>query len=262
MDPIWRKFSGLLDLSQAERGMLRRLHDDYQDIAPRTRIASPDEGPAHTWLLQYGWAMVNKQLANGSQQILSFAVPGDFLGLSGIVLGKNVHTMETITRARVCRIRWDQLLELFEGYPRLVLSLYWFKAREDILLREHLVRIGRHCAYDRTSHLFLELLIRLERAGQAAGDGFRFPVTQELLADALGLTPIHVSRTLKKLRVAGLVTLADGHLIVHDRARLARETGFEDDYLKETGFAGDIVRNLKPPAAWSPRGGARVRRAG
>lgn len=241
MDPIIRKFSRLLELTQDEVIALRGLASKYEEVDPYTNIISAGDPFIQTYILQSGWSMLYKLLPDGSQQILSFAIPGDFLGLFGVLLNRAEHSIQAITASRVCPIKEEQILELFQKYPRLALTICWFGARDQILLREQIVRIGRQTAYNRASHLFLELYDRLNAVGHTENDRFRFPVTQEMLADALGLTPVHVNRTLKKLRHNGLVEITDQWLVIHDRKRLAEETCFDSAYLEEDGVPQDIT---------------------
>jgi CRP-like cAMP-binding protein len=109
------------------------------------------------------------------------------------------------------------------------------------MLREHVVRIGRQSAFNRIGHIFLELFYRLKSRGLTNGHGFDFPVTQEMLANALGLTPIHINRTLKKLRQSGLIEMIDGSLTLPDPERLARVTSFDNSYLIHIKFPHAIV---------------------
>lgn len=241
MDPIARRFSPYFMLSDEERAMLGRLHSAPREIEPRTLLVSAGDELNHSFMLQDGWAKVFKDMPDGSQQIVSFAVPYDFLGLFSIMLGKAEHSIETITRATACELRWEQMLELFNHHPRLAMAICWFGARDQVLLREHMARIGRQSAFNRIGHIILELYFRLDKIGLVQGQRFDFPVTQEMLADALGLTPIHVSRTLKKLRQTGLIDISNNHIELYDSQGLGRMTDFDDAYLHQSSFPKDIA---------------------
>lgn len=241
MDPVIRKFSRHFDLSQVERAVLNELTAEHDQISSNTVIVSAGDPCNNTFLVQSGWSMIYKLLPDGSQQILSYAIPGDFLGLFSVVMNRAEHSIQTITDSRVCPIREAQILELFREYPRLALTMCWFGARDQVLLREQIVRIGRQSAYNRISHLILELLDRLCTVGLADNDRFTFPVTQEMLADTLGLTPVHVNRTLKKLRNNGLIDISDQCVIIQDRSRLIKETRFDSSYLEDIVVPNDIT---------------------
>lgn len=241
MDPIIRKFSRHFDLSDDERTVLNGLTAKSNQISANTVIVSAGDPCVYTYLVQSGWCMIYKLLPDGSLQILSYAIPGDFLDLFGVVLNRSEHSIQAITDSRICPIREEQILELFRNYPRLALTICWFGARDQILLREQIARIGRQSAYNRISHLILELHDRLHTVGLADNDSFIFPVTQEMLADTLGLTPVHVNRTLKKLRNNGLMDISDQRVHILDKHRLMEETRFDPSYLEDAVVPDDIT---------------------
>jgi CRP-like cAMP-binding protein len=127
------------------------------------------------------------------------------------------------------------LLAAFDEAPRLAISMLWAASRDQAMVVEHLVGVGRRDADARMAHFLLELGSRLALVGLGDGDGYDCPLTQYHLADALGLTAIHVNRTLRRLRERGLLTFRDGHVHFEDRRGLVTLAGFDPAYLDQTG---------------------------
>jgi len=130
------------------------------------------------------------------------------------------------------------LYDLFARFPRVGVALYWMAARETAILGERIVDIGRRSAYERLAHLILELLIRLRALGLAEEQSYVLPLTQELIADVLGLSGPHVSRMLRSMREEGLVIIEDHRLTVLDLESLTQLAGFEGDYLTRSPIPG------------------------
>ena len=141
------------------------------------------------------------------------------------------HSIATLTEARVCTIPRERMEGLAEKHPRIAQTFWWTQLVDEGVLRAWIVSMGRRNAIERISHLVCELYLRMRSVGIADGDRCRMPLTQTVLADALGLTPIHVNRVLRKLREAKVMELHGGELVVHDPARLASIAGFDDNYL-------------------------------
>ena len=116
-------------------------------------------------------------------------------------------------------------------FPRLGAALLWAVSRDEAMIVEHLVSIGRRSALERTAHFFMELAERLILVGEATETEFKCPLSQFVLADALGLTAIHINRTLRQLRERQLLTLRRGSVIIHDLDALRKLAGFQGGYL-------------------------------
>lgn len=119
------------------------------------------------------------------------------------------------------------MMRLFSDSPRLAAAILWAASRDEAMIVEHLVSIGRRNALERTAHFFLELGERLRLVGLATDKDFPCPLNQYVLADALGLSAIHVNRVLRQLRERDLMTLKRGKVVMHDAIELARLAGFE-----------------------------------
>ncbi len=187
------------------------------------------DGPCgrRAFLIVEGWAYTYKILQDGSRQVVEIAVAGDMLGLHGLLSGHRDLQAATAAPSIVRQMSAGSLAGLLRASPDAAVALCATAARSHELLTERLVDVARRTAVDRLGHLLLELKHRLARAGLGTRTSYRCPLTQQLLADALGLTGIHVNRTLRQLRDAGLVTMHDGVVEIHDEPRLARLVGYE-----------------------------------
>ena len=182
-------------------------------------------------MVQSGWACSFKMLANGSRQIISFPIAGDCVGLRSVLLRTADHSFSALTDAEVSPVESSHILATFNEFPRLGAAILWAASRDEAMVVEHLVSVGRRSALERTAHFFMELAERLNLIGLATPAGFECPLTQPVLADALGLTAIHVNRVLRQLRELELLTMRGGTVEIHDLGRLRKLAGFRGGYL-------------------------------
>ena len=183
------------------------------------------------FLLHAGWACSYKDLASGHRQIISFPIAGDCVGLRSVLLRTADHSFSALTDAVVSPVEGTQLQACVTQFPRLGAALLWAASRDEAMVVEHLVNIGRRSAIERTAHIFMELAERLSLVGLATEAEFKCPLTQFVLADALGLTSIYINRVLRELREKRLVTMSKGSVKIHDLNGLRKLAGFQGGYL-------------------------------
>lgn len=236
-NPLLKKFSLLLELTDEERAVLMALQDRCEIIPADTELVHINEEYSNTFLIQNGWAYGYVLLADGRQQILSFLLRGDFIGLYTAVFKRAEYSVRTLTELTVYTIVPERIIELFSNTPRLAAAVCWSVARESVILAEHMTGIGRRTAYERTGHLLLELLQRLEAVDLTESTSYEFPVTQHLLADTLGLTPVHINRTLRALKKDGMISYDGKRIIIENPSRLRELTGFDPTYLAQTDMS-------------------------
>ncbi|GJM04613.1 MAG: Crp/Fnr family transcriptional regulator [marine bacterium B5-7] len=237
---IVKKFSLLLDLSKKEKKMLLSLQDNCQSIPAKTDLVLEGKEFSHTYIIQDGWAYNYKLLEDGRQQNLNFSIRGDFIGLYATVFNKSENSVRALTELTVSKVEPEKIIELFGKAPRLAAAICWTAARDGAILGEHITRIGRRTAYERTGHIILELLRRLEAVDLAESDSYEFPFTQEILADTLGLTTVHMNRTLRALKNDGMVSFNGKRIIVNKRSKLREAVGFNPAYLQHKKLPGKI----------------------
>lgn len=206
----------------------------------RTFVAGRDlvqqgQSDQAAYILASGWACSYKVLEDGQRQIVDFQVPGDFLGLRSVLFNVSDHSIEPVTDIEVTEVHVSDLLDAFAQTPRLATAVLWAASRDEAMVVEHLVNVGRRDAAERMAHFLLELGGRLVLVGLGSRDGYACPLTQYLLADALGLSAVHVNRVLRQLREAGLVTFRDGFVSFDDYDRLTEFAQFDSSYLDQSG---------------------------
>jgi CRP-like cAMP-binding protein len=149
-----------------------------------------------------------------------------------------VNSVSSLTDVEVSSVPLGKLFNLFAHFPRVGAALYCCSAYEVALYGEHLVNLGRRSAYERLAHLILELLARLRAVGLAGEFSYMLPLTQELIADVLGLSSPHINRMIRCLREEGLVTMENQRVVIHDLASLSALAGFEGSYLTPRPIPG------------------------
>ena len=216
-------------LRQLVHGM-PALARHIRETEPRRDLVREGESPRTMLLILEGWASCYKQQRDGRRQITSFLLPGDFAD-AGLILGETDHSIGAVNRVRYAEID-EEDLEALAGDPYELARAAWRHALVAAAInREWIVNIGRRTAYQRIAHLLCELVTRLRAAGLFEGGSCDWPPTQDDLADATGLTSVHVNRTLQLLRREGLIDLQRRRLIVPDLAALMRVGLFTSNYL-------------------------------
>lgn len=226
-----RKFTGIGLLAEEDIPRLAALEQRQQLVPARVPLVDGETIGRPPVVIGNGWAHSYHLLADGSRQIIDFHLPGDLVGSHFGVIPVPGTVAVTLTDCLVGKLD-ERALEQLEHAPgRLSQLLHWSGAREKAIIQQHLVSTGRRSAMAGLAHLLLELGERLKLVLLAGDDGFRCPLTQEHLADALGLTSIHVNRMLRELRRMGALTFKQGYVAFHDRDRLVQLAGFEPSFL-------------------------------
>ena len=217
--------SKALDALFATRKTVAKGRDLVADGSPASEII----------LLVRGWAARYKLLADGSRQILSLLLPGDVFPIHVLPVGAMDHGIVALTRCDFAEAGVGAFDTAVLHDARLAQAFWWISIQEKGMLRAWLVSLGRRDARARIAHLMCETAERLRMAGLNSVGAFEFPLTQEQIADAQGLTPVHTNRILQRLRRDGLIQLEEKRLTIADPERLARIAGFEPTYLYPGG---------------------------
>ena len=184
-----------------------------------------------------GWLLRYKILHDGSRQIVDFILPGQIFGVQACLFKNSLYSVAAITDASLSVVSFDMIDRVFERSPRLAKALFWSAVCEAAICAEHLIDAARRSAYQRISHLLLELFVRLKAARLTDGMSFTMPLTQELIGDALGLTTVHVNRTVRSLREDKLIAIEGKTVTIIDFEALSRLCDFENSYLSESALA-------------------------
>jgi CRP-like cAMP-binding protein len=226
-----KKLNTFLALSSDELKCLAGLQANPVNVRKGKQLTREGQTGHKAFVLQAGWACSYKILPDGGRQIISFPIAGDVVGLRSVLLRTADHSFSALTDAVVNSIEGAHIMKSVTEFPRLGAALLWAASRDEAMVVEHLVNIGRRNALERTAHFFMELAERLNLVGLATETEFKCPLSQFVLADALGLTAIHVNRTLRQLRERKLLTLRRGTVTIHDLGTLRKLAGFQGGYL-------------------------------
>ena len=231
-NPWTMKMEQFTRFSDEERQMLDRLISERQrQYAPGEDILREGDHSPDCHVVLSGLASRYKLLPNGERQIMAFLVPGDLCDAEIFILKEMDHSVAAMSPARVALISGEQMKELLSGQGRIAQALWWGTLTDLAVLRERVVDHGRRDAYERIAHLLYEMLVRYRMVGMTTDETLEFPITQADLADATGLTPMHVSRMLGKLRDENLISLKNKTLTILDPERLKEIAGFNPNYL-------------------------------
>lgn len=191
--------------------------------------------PATCGVLVSGYAYRQKETSDGLRQIVSLHIPGEALDLQQLNLEVADHSVQMLTRGQVAVIEQSHIRRLLSANPEVANAVFTAVLIEGSIFREWVLNIGRRDARTRMAHLLCEFALRMEKAGLAGGDGFELPITQEQLADAVGLTPVHVNRTLKTLEATGLITRNKRNIAFPSWERMRDVGDFNQRYLHLDG---------------------------
>lgn len=224
-----KKLESHVMLNEPEIRALKSLPVQTRSLPPREEV--PASGDT-VRVIEDGMACRFSHLADGRRQILGFLVPGDVLDLRRFVFdGPPAHPVTALSPLKLGAIPTEALLSAIEAYPKLTRALWSATLAEESICQEWLVSVGQRSAIERMAHLLCELAVRISAVGRAMGPSYPLPVTQTELADTLGLSTVHVNRTLQKLRQNGLISLQSGVVSILDFKKLANLGLFSPGYL-------------------------------
>jgi CRP-like cAMP-binding protein len=191
-------------------------------------ILSEGANSAQLFTLLSGWAFRFKTLEDGRRQILNYALPGDLLGLQGSMIGVMDHSIEALTPTVLCVFQRDRLGELFRNHPGLSFDVTWLASREERMLDENILSLGRRTAIERAAYLIAFLYQRASAVGLTEPKALLIPISQQHVADTLGLSIVHTNKTLKKLSERKLIRWHDRACEVLDAAGLMEIAGWTE----------------------------------
>jgi CRP-like cAMP-binding protein len=229
--PLIKKLESIFPLRGDEGAALEKLPMQVVELRADQDIVREGDRPTRSCLLLEGFACTYKATRDGKRQIMAFHLPGDLPDLQSLHLKTLDNSVGTITPCRVGLIQHDALRELCERHHRIASALWRMTLIDAAVFREWILSIGRRNAFRRIGHLLCELVTRMQAVGLAQGDTCELPMTQEELGDALGISTVHVNRTLQDMRHSGLITLRGGTLTVLDWDGLREASEFAPDYL-------------------------------
>jgi CRP-like cAMP-binding protein len=231
IDSLLRQLRARDRVSAAEEAALRAAAAEPCRFAAEEVIVQQGEALTSSILLTEGLMCRYKDLRDGRRQISALHIPGDFVDLHGFTLKRLDHHIQALTRCRAVRFPHDRLRAITEQHPHLTRLLWLLTTLDAAIHREWELSLGCRNALARVGDLFCELMARFEVVDLADDDGFELNVTQGEIAECVGLTNVHVNRTLRTLREEGLATFRRRHVTLLDRHRLEQIAEFNPAYL-------------------------------
>jgi len=230
--PLQLRLAAIAPLLGAQADALAELCRRAVRVDRNTALVEQGEPFQRAGVLVDGWAVKLRYLADGRRQIVDFLLPGSLIAPESALFecaDCSVLTLEEATLGTLTRDAWAELLL---DSPRLLTAVQWLQQCDDAIAAERLASLGQRSARERIAHLLLELRTRGRAVGLFPGSYLDMPVTQSMLGDALGLSTVHVNRSMQSLRRDGLIEQERGGVLLRDPAGLRWVAAFEDDYLQ------------------------------
>ena len=209
-------------VSQNQLAVINDIKRDHLAFPAGTEIIRAGEESLELYTLYSGWAFRFKTLPDGRRQILNFLLPGDLLGLQAAMFDAAQHGIEALTDVELCLLPRQKIWHLFGQMPELAFDVTWLGARGESHVDENLLSAGRRTAAERIAALIVILYKRADALALVADHTFVFPLTQQHIADALGLSLVHTNKTLARLRGLGMYTQTNGALTLSNPRVLER----------------------------------------
>ncbi len=224
---IVHQFEQLTDLTDTEVNLLMTLENNERGFRVGEELLRTGKYSNYFYTLKSGLACAIKTLADGQRQVLDIFIPGQIIGLQEIGLKNSFTEFRALTNIKAHSFPKQSLTNIFEKSPKLTKVFFSIMAREQAMLIERIVNIGRRNAPERLAHFIVEMKMRLS----SCACDFHLPINQSLIGDALGISSVHVSRTLKYLRDSGLIDNQQGYIVIKDLDGLINLSSFDSAYL-------------------------------
>lgn len=225
------KLNGFANLSTAEVASLTAATAAPVSYGPKHDLIREGDRPGPVFVVLDGWVCRYKILPSGSRQVLAYLMPGDSCDLHIGLLEEMDHSIQTITPAVVATIERLEMDQIMDKHPGIAKAMYVGQLIDEGTMRAWITSMGRRASIERVAHLMCELYLRARDIGLTLEPRFALPLSQSMLADSLGMTPVHLNRVMRELRNCGAMTLQRGSLIIEDPIKLIKIAGFDENYL-------------------------------
>ena len=219
--PVFRPFE------PEELAFISRFKTGELSVDRGATVLVEGANSAHLYTVLSGWGFRYKLLPDGRRQILNYAMPGDLIGLQGSLMEEMSHSVEALSPMLLCVFERDQLYELYRNHPGLAYDITWLASREEQMLDENLLSVGRRTALERAAYLIAFIAGRASAVGLDSSHPLEIPITQQHVADTLGLSLVHTNKTLRKLVQRRLISWQERGCVVRDIDGLLDVAGWE-----------------------------------
>jgi CRP-like cAMP-binding protein len=262
---IERALLQLMALTDGGRAHLANLVANAFELKPRRKLIDRCRPSEHFFIVVSGWLVDYRQLRNGRRQILNFRLPGELIGIECLIYRDALYSTASLTHCSVAPVSREAFEQVQILFPRLASAFLLTSMRDAAILQQRAVNLGRRPAFQRVAHLLLELEQRLRTSENHDRKRVPFPLSQQDIADCVGITPQYVNRVLQQMRRMRLIRLDDGSLEILDSAELQSVGRFTPDYLtteRQTTWqrrftlpvppANDMPLSAVPPLVLTP----------
>ncbi len=228
-----RRTGAFKPINDLELAFINEMKRDHLVCPPGGEIIAAGQDQAELYTLYAGWAIRCKTLPDGRRQILNILLPGDLIGLQGAMFEAAAYSVEAITEVQLCLLPRRKMWSLFENMPELAFDVTWLGSREESIVDENLTSTGQRTAAERIAALIIQLYKRLNVLGMVINGAMPFPLTQQHIADTLGLSLVHTNKSLAKLRKLGMFSQTNGTLLLSNpKALESLAQYFEEEVAK------------------------------
>ncbi len=231
LEPMLRKLAFWHPLQKSDEEALLALPHRVKTLDPHHYIVREREKATHSCLMLSGYSVRHKIVVGGARQIVAIHMKGDMVDLQNSMLGTADHSVQMLTKGEIALIPREAIQQLALEKPRIGMAMWKDTLVDGSIFREWIANVGRRDAPTRLSHLLCEFALRLKVAGLGEQTNYELPMTQEQLADALGLTSVHVNRTLQALERESLISRTNRAVTIGDWQKLADAGDFDPTYL-------------------------------
>ena len=209
-----RRSHAFKPIDEAQLAVINEMKREHLVLEAGAEVIAAGQEQAELYTLYAGWAIRHKTLPDGQRQILNIHLPGDLVGLQGALFEASAYAVEALTEVQLCLLPRRDIWSLFVKVPELAFDVTWLGAREESHVDENLVSTGRRSATERIAALIIMLYKRLDALGLVINGAMPFPLTQQHIADILGLSLVHTNKSLAKLRRLGMYERTNGTLLL------------------------------------------------
>lgn len=232
LEPMIRKLAYWVKLDADDRAALMTLPHKVKAFENNHYIVREGDRAQYSCVMLSGFSVRHKIVGGGFRQIVAIHMKGEMVDLQNALLDVADHSVQMLTAGKVAMIPREEILRIAFEQPAIGKAMWIDTLVDASIFREWIANIGRRDARTRIAHLFCEFALRLKLAGLGNGDGYDLPMTQEQLADATGITAVHVNRMIKLLEGEGLISRSTPRAItIGDWRKLAKAGDFDSGYL-------------------------------
>lgn len=235
--PLTQKLAQFIPLAAGEIPLLCELQSGSRSFRRGQEIIIEGRGHRTLFIVIEGVAIRYRVLRDGRRHVLNVVLPGDIAGVPGCFFETALYSVRTLTEVSAVPVPLARVMSLFHTHPQLAAKLFWSFSCEAASYAERAIAVGRRTALERVGHFLLELLVRQQAVSLADERSFSLPLTQELIADALGLSIPYVNQVLRTLRDDDLVCIKDKVVVIKDVETLSALVDFDRNYLKPLSLA-------------------------